>query len=476
MNVHAPHVTPDPHGDALFDTERQLLGGLLAHGQAAIHADAAAVVGPEHFADAFNGRLFALIGQGFEAGLSGFRLTHWVIGQLRDDATLKEASVTGSALVASYVAHACPQIGVEACARQVKHDWLNAVLHRAVEDGDTEKAEATAAEMERLSRAHLNREDMVARIDRLSDTVTRRLSDAYAAGTPPKDFAFPGSHALARILSGWRRGRFYVIAGRPGMGKSTVALSWLLRTAQAGHGVLFFSLEMGADELTEMALCDLAWSRHRRVEYRDISTSQVTKDGFRDKFEAVLQVEPLLRQQPFAVVDRPGLTVAQIRSLALQHRQRLDAAGVQLDVIVIDHLNLIAPSDSYKGNKSAETEEISMSLKRLAKELDIAVVSLVQLNRAVEGREDKRPGLSDLRWSGAIEQDADVVMFLYREAYYLERKKHDDLDEETARQDRLEKVRNEIEVIFAKHRGGPCPVVPFFADMGCAVIRDREWD
>ncbi len=110
----------------------------------------------------------------------------------------------------------------------------------------------------------------------------------------------------------------------------------------------------------------------------------------------------------------------------------------------------------------------------MAKELGLAVICLCQLNRAVEGREEKRPGLSDLRWSGAIEQDADVVMFVYREAYYLERTRHDDMGREDERVARLDGCRNRLEVIFGKHRGGPCPVLEFYADMGCGAIRDME--
>ena len=148
--------------------------------------------------------------------------------------------------------------------------------------------------------------------------------------------------------------------------------------------------------------------------------------------------------------------------------------GSRLEVLCIDHLGLIKPSSRYAGNKAAETEETSMSLKQLAKDLDIAVVSLVQLNRGVEGREDKRPGLSDLRWSGAIEQDADVVMFVYRESYYLERRRHDDQVQEVEREHKLKEKQNVIELIIAKQRGGTCPIVDLYCDMGCAFISDME--
>lgn len=464
----------DPFLQERFDTEAGLLGAILGSGDAVSYRAAAAIAGPEHFSDSFNARLFSLLGRGFDLGLYAFPLTAWLIAQLRDADTLKEVGTTGSRIIARYIAEACPGIAVEGSARQIRHDSLVIVLKQAVEDGDTAAAETCAAEMERLSRAHLERDTTVESIATVSKGVIERLNDAYMNGAPPPDFAFPGSHDLARVITGWRRGRFYVIAGRPGMGKTTTGLSWLLRTASKGHGVMFFSLEMGAAELSEIALADLAWAPSRRIEYRDIAASQVTSEGFASRLETILQVEPLMRSLPFLIVDKPGLNIAQIRSMAMQHKQRLEAQGKTLEVVCIDHLNLIAPADSYRGNKSAETEEISMSLKRLAKELDIAVISLVQLNRAVEGREDKRPGLSDLRWSGAIEQDADVVMFLYREAYYLERRKHDVMDQEDERQLKLQGVKNRLEVSLAKHRGGPCPVLEFYCDLGCGAVRDMD--
>jgi replicative DNA helicase len=271
-------------------------------------------------------------------------------------------------------------------------------------------------------------------------------------------------------MGGWRRGRLYVIGGRPGAGKTTAALSLLLRTAERGHGVLMFELEMTAQELTEIALCDMAWSSKARIEYRDLSTFT---DISQDKVERLCAADNRLQRLPFVISDSPGLTIAEIRSQAMQYAQRLEASGSRLEVVCIDHLNLVKATGRYQSNKVAETEEVSNALKALAKELKCAVVVLCQLNRGVEGRDDKRPGLADLRWSGAIEQDADMVMFVYREAYYLS-KPVDDPTADIERQDRLREVQNRLEVIVAKHRGGPTPVLEFFCDMGCGVVRDME--
>lgn len=471
MNAPVTNIA-DSNDERLYN-EIGLLGALL-YGDPVSYRMAASIVGSQHFYDPLHARLFELVGKAIDDGLIGFGVSHYVIGRLRDDDGPKALRLTPSQFVARYCANAYPQIAVESAARLCRHDCLRVDLNQAVEDGDTGSAETIAAEMERLSKAHLNRVDTVQHIGDAANTVLETLSKAYAEGGQVKDYAYAGSWELGRVIGGWRRGRFYVLAGRPGMGKTTTALSWLLRTAAQGHGVMFFSLEMSGSELTEIALCDLAWSRARRIEYRDINGTAAAKPGFEDRYAALADASRRFSSMPFTISDRGGQTIAEIRSQAQQQAQRLEAQGKRLEVIMIDHLTLIRASDRYAGSKVAETEEVSAALKQLAKELQCAVICLCQLNRAVEGREEKRPGLSDLRWSGAIEQDADVVMFVYREAYYLERAKHDDVDKDSQRIMRLEQVRNKLEVTFGKHRGGPCPVMEFFADMGCGVVRDME--
>ena len=464
-------LTNDPIFDARFQTEAELIGALLHYGDPNSYHMAAAIIGPEQFNDAFNARLFGAIGTGVAQGLQAFGLITYIMGQFRNDPTLDEINITASGIVAKYIAMCAPQIGIEGCARQVRHDWLNDRLKVAVEDGESADAEAIAAEMERLSRAHLDKNEGMVQIGAASAEIVDRLAELHQNGKLVADFVFPGSNALAHIIKGWRRGRFYVIAGRPGMGKSTTALSWMLQTSHGGSGVMFFSLEMTNEEITEIALCNLAWAHFHRTEYRDLGTKIDSTDSSEKRYNRIRDAGERLASYPMTFMDRGGMTIAEIRSQAMQQSQRLEAHGKRLEVICIDHLGLIKPSGKYAGNKAAETEEVSAGLKALAKELDIAVVTLVQLNRGVEGREDKRPGLSDLRWSGAIEQDADVVMFVYREAYYLT--KHcSDTSEEEARIAALEQAKNKLEIIFAKHRGGPCLSVDFYCDMGCGVVRD----
>jgi replicative DNA helicase len=150
----------------------------------------------------------------------------------------------------------------------------------------------------------------------------------------------------------------------------------------------------------------------------------------------------------------------------------LERKGLTLSTVIVDHIGHVRASDRYRGNRVAEVTEISAGLKALAKELDVGVLALCQLNRQLENRDDKRPQLSDLRDSGALEQDADAVLFVFREAYYLERLTCEDPDENGKRVARLYEVQNRLEVILAKQRNGPIGTVELFCDVAANAARD----
>jgi replicative DNA helicase len=460
MSTTAQKLAPDPNDDR-FDNEVGLLGALLIYADPVLYRTAAAIIGPDHFFDHFNARLFDTIGRGVDAGLSAFKLQHWIISELRDDFALKDLKITASAMVGRYCANAFPAIGVEAASRQAKHDYLKVELNNAVEQGDTAAAETIAAEMERLSKTHLGRDQATELVGDASRKIIAAMSDAYQDWDSIPKHAGTGFHDLTQQIGGWKRGRLYVLAGRPGMGKSTFGLAAMLRTAQLGHGAIMFALEMSKDELIHMSLTNLAWSRESRIEYRDIIPEAARSPGYEERFQRVYHAREKLDALPFYISDRGGMTVAEIRSEAQSAAQRFAAKGKRLEVICVDHLGLIKPETTYSGNKVAETEQISAALKLLAKEMDCAVVALSQLSRQVEGRGDKRPNLSDLRWSGAIEQDADVVGFVFREAYYLS-KTEEDPDKEAQRQVRLEACRRKIELLIEKNRGGPTGNIEFY--------------
>jgi replicative DNA helicase len=173
---------------------------------------------------------------------------------------------------------------------------------------------------------------------------------------------------------------------------------------------------------------------------------------------------------PIRIEQQAGLTLSQIAARARQLKRKEG-----LDVLMVDHLHLIKPSQRYSGNRVYELAETSAGLKALAKDLNIAVVALCQLNRALEARESKRPSLADLRGSGDIEQDADTVIMLYRAAYYAERGQPDQQGEKHSKWLlEIERSRNQLEAIVEKQRNGPVGIFRLFCQINCNAIRDQQ--
>lgn len=278
-----------------------------------------------------------------------------------------------------------------------------------------------------------------------------------------------GSVDLDKVTGGWRRQQFGIIAGRPSMGKTALATSLMLRTAKAGLGVLYFSLEMPATALAARCLTDLAYGQQTRIAY-----SEALAGKLQEREVSILgTVAGSYAKLPLVIDDQRGLTMAEVAARTRAEAQRMARDGVSLALVVVDHLGLIKPSGRYSGNKVLETGEVSDALASLAKEQNVAVVALHQLNRGTEGRENKRPTLADLRNSGDLEQDADIVCFAYREAYYLERNKFDaGSQQEMQRQTELDACRNTMEVLIAKNRNGATTTVNLFCDMASNAIRD----
>jgi len=246
---------------------------------------------------------------------------------------------------------------------------------------------------------------------------------------------------LDRDMSGLQKGELIIVAARPSMGKTALAIN-IAQNAAVNHGavVAVFSLEMGKESLLRRMLASQAW-----VDQRNLQTGFIPRED-RDKLNNALNA---LVESRLFIDDTAGISLAEMRAKARRLRQH---AGT-LDLIVVDYLQLMSatlPSNGGKRyeNRTQEVSAISRGLKALAKELHVPVVALSQLSRASERRgEDKRPLLSDLRESGSIEQDADVVMFIHRESYY-------NRDEEMSDADRAKS-----EIIIAKQRNGPTGTV-----------------
>ena len=277
-----------------------------------------------------------------------------------------------------------------------------------------------------------------------------------------------GLKELDSKTGGLKRGELFILAGRPGMGKTALAICIARATAAAGEPTFLSSLEMGDVSVSDRALADLAFDKRDPIRYYDIA------NGTLDDAQAqrVIEAARLQREWPLQIDPAPGLTVSQIAARARRHKQVLERKGKRLGPVIVDHMHIVRPSNRYSGARVNEVGEISAALKGLAKELDVPVVALAQLSRALENRDDKRPTMADLRDSGTIEQDADAIIFVYREAYYLERATFFTTEQEHARVDRLMSVDDELEAIIAKQRNGPTGTVKLFCNIACNAVRD----
>ena len=237
-----------------------------------------------------------------------------------------------------------------------------------------------------------------------------------------------GFRDLDKMTAGLQKGDLVIVGARPAMGKTTFAQNLTYNIASINKkGVLFFSMEMAANEIIERMLSDVSGVDNWRIRTGNVSDEEYTKIG-----DAMAELSEL----PIFIDDTSSMTIMELRNKARRAMHDHD-----IGIVIVDYLQLIQGSDRYAGNRVQEVTEISRGLKILARELSIPVIALAQLSRNVTGRDNPRPVLSDLRESGSIEQDADLVMFLHRPDYY---KQNDDNYEET----------HITELIIAKHRHG----------------------
>lgn len=281
-----------------------------------------------------------------------------------------------------------------------------------------------------------------------------------------------GLRDLDNKLGGMHDSDLLILAARPSMGKTSLAVNIAFNAAKAyaetggkeGAIVGFFSLEMSSDQLATRILADQS----------GISGDAIRKGNIQENdFRRFVEASQKLSQVPLYIDDTPALSIAALRTRARRLKRQHG-----LGMIVVDYLQLLQGSGSRQGieNRVIEISEITRGLKAIAKELHIPVLALSQLSRAVEQREDKRPMLSDLRESGSIEQDSDVVMFIYRDEYYLSRSQPDMEDgEKFAKwQERMDRAHNVAEVIVAKQRHGPIGTERLFFDPNLTRFSDLE--
>lgn len=297
------------------------------------------------------------------------------------------------------------------------------------------------------------------------DALIRRL-DGHDLPVPPIKTGFAD---LDKIIGGLRRGDLSILAGRPGMMKTGCATSLSLNVARAGLPVLYFSLEMTSDALASRMLGDLAYTATAPVAHNQILDQRVPSD----RIQTVRLAADTLRAMPIVIDPRRGQNIAEVclraRRWAAWNRRK----GREPGLIIVDHLGKVKPTGKTD-NRSLELGEITGALADEAGESNVPVLALCQLNRAAETRDNRRPQLSDLRESGRIEEDARVVMGVYRESYYLGRKHESDAEREMKRMQDLDDCKNDLEVIVLKNNHGPEGVAKLWVHVPAGAIRDRE--
>jgi replicative DNA helicase len=277
-----------------------------------------------------------------------------------------------------------------------------------------------------------------------------------------------GLECLNKILGGLQAGDFCIYAGRPGMLKTGLLATTGYAAALSGAPVLFFELEMTRKQLLARIGCSIDYAAH--------PDDSMSYEWFRLGDIQPYQLERLahaLRHIPdnLRIFDRSGMTIHEIAALARGYAKR----AKQMGLVVIDYLQLIQAGDRYKGNSVQEITEISKATKNLAKTIGWPVLVACQLSRAVESREDKRPQLQDLRESGQLEQDADQVIGLYREGYYVRHREPDRMDPRWGEWNaEYEAVKNRMELLVRKNRHGRAEKVEVFCDLRSSAILDKE--
>ncbi|QDL93096.1 replicative DNA helicase [Paroceanicella profunda] len=455
-------TSPAPHN---IEAEQALLGVLLNNND--VFDQVASIIDPHHFFDPVHRRIYEIIQQRVLKNTLATPTT--VATFLSEDPGLAELGgpsyltrLSGAA-ISAFAARDYAQIVYDLAIRRDLIRIGESITGKAgtVEVDSDPRDQISDAEQQLYTLAEKGKYE--GGFQSFLKAVTEAVNVANAAYQRDGGLAgiSTGLVDMDRKLGGLHPSDLLILAGRPSMGKTSLATNIAFNIAKAhrrgmrpdgtegtidGGVVGFFSLEMSAEQLAARILSEQA-----EVPSEQIRRGDMTEEEFRRFVEAAKALEKM----PLYIDDTPALPIS---TLAARARRLKRQHG--LDVVVIDYLQLVRPATA-KDSRVNEVSEITQGLKAIAKELNLPVIALSQLSRQVENREDKRPQLSDLRESGSIEQDADVVMFVFREEYYKEREKpsEHDADKMIAWQEAMERVHNKAEVIIGKQRHGPIGTV-----------------
>lgn len=447
-----PNFRVQPHN---LDAEQELLGAILINNDAAMKVSG--FLQPTHFFHEAHRRIFESC------------LTLIERGEIANPVTLKAyferdeviAKAGGTPYLARLAAAATTIINAEDYAKVIHdlalrreligigEDMVNRAYDPKVEEPATDQVEEAEQRLFKLADEGSSEGGFISFKDLITASI-KMVESAYQRGG--LSGVTTGMKDMDAKLGGMHPSDLIILAGRPSMGKTALVTNMAFNAAKAyfetggdrGAPVAFFSLEMSAEQLATRILSEQTRIQSERLRRGDITDDEFTRE--------IVPKSRLLEQIPFFIDDTGAISIALLRSRARRLKRTHN-----IGMIIVDYLQLVRGANSRRNdNRVQEISEVTQALKALAKDLNVPVIALSQLSRAVESRDDKRPQLSDLRESGAIEQDADVVMFVYREEYYEARKEPTmDTPDHVAWQDKMARIANLAEVIIGKQRHGP---------------------
>ncbi len=447
-----------------LEAEQSLLGALLLNNQA--FEVITEFLKPDHFSHPLHKTIYEVIARLIERSQVADPITLKPL--LENDPLIQEAGGVG--YLVDLVSGVSSTVSVRDYGQMIHEFYLRRSLtsigDTIVRSAHDVKSEDTA--MEKIESAEKQLYDLASSGDTTRGAVAFKV--ALTEAVKMAEIAYRRDSAIVGVTTGladidrWLGGLhpsdLVIVAGRPSMGKTVLGTNIAFNAAKAyldnpkeGCNAVFFSLEMSAEQLATRILATQSKISSDRIRRGDIKA---------EDFPNLVTASRLIENLGLFIDDTPALTVTALRNRA-RRLQRQHGIGL----IVVDYLQLLEGGGKNRGgdNRVQEISDISRGLKALAKELNVPVIAMSQLSRAVEQREDKRPQLADLRESGSIEQDADVVMFIYRDEYYEARKEPPvGTDKHLEWQQRMAKVMNQAEIIIAKQRHGPVGTVKLFFD------------
>lgn len=451
-----------PHN---IEAEQQLLGAILTNND--VFDRVAGVINETHFYDPVHARIYEIASARIAKNALASPVT--LKAFLEDDPGMKELGGANylvrlaGAAISSFAARDYAQMIYDLAIRRKLMDLGRDISDKAarVEVQSEPREQIVEAEqaLYKLAEAGQVNRGFQSFLSAVTDAVN--MANAAYQREGGMSGVSTGLTDMDKKLGGLHKSDLLILAGRPSMGKTSLATNIAFNIAKAykrgirqdgtegavdGGVVGFYSLEMSAEQLAARILSEAS-----EVPSEQIRRGDMTETEFRRFVEAAKSLEAC----PLYIDDTPALPISQ---LAARARRLKREHG--LDVLIVDYLQLVRPATA-KDSRVNEVSEITQGLKAIAKELDIPVIALSQLSRQVENREDKRPQLSDLRESGSIEQDADVVMFVFREEYYKEREKPGDHELEAMGkwQEEMERLHGRAEIVIGKQRHGPIGTV-----------------